>query len=154
MGLSSHHNFTGVYGLKFATPEESAAFQKFVFGLPKRVGVQNYSVLQSKWFDSRRSVVASAWNVTPNTVRCQLLDKPHSYTDRFVQFFESQNLREENVEKVSFGQCSFGPITPSSGQTSHFLLHFESPEEAVRAVVENQHKLMFGSKMKLDVFIC
>lgn len=152
--LNLHHNFTGVYGLQFATPDELDAFQKYVFSVPKKFGTQSYSVLQSKWFDPRRSVAASTCNVTPSTVRCVLLDKPHSYADRFVQFFENQNLHEDNVRKISFGQASSGPVTGTSGHTSHYLLQFESPEEAVRAVVENQYKTMFGSRMKLDLFIC
>lgn len=152
--LTLNHTFTGTYGLQFATPEELDAFQKFVFGLPKKFGAQSYSVFQSKWFDPRRSVTASAYNVTPNTVRCVLLDKAHSFTDRFVQFFENYNLVEDNVCKISFGHATSGPVTTTSGHTSHFLLHFESPEEAVRAVVENQYKTMFGSRMKLDLFIC
>jgi len=79
--------------------------------------------------------------------------KPHVFSDRIFTHFEDYNLQEEMIDKISYGQSTYGPIKTGMGHTSHYLLHFESHDEAVRAVVENYNRTFFGEAMKMDLFL-
>uniref|UniRef100_A0A7S3GWT0 Uncharacterized protein n=1 Tax=Spumella elongata TaxID=89044 RepID=A0A7S3GWT0_9STRA len=151
--LTMTHNVTGNYGLKFATREEAESFRKYISLLPKTPGGPHYSVHDTKWHHTQRSVRASTLKVTNRTIRFQLLVKPHVFSDRILTHFEDYNLREEMIDKITYGQSSYGPVKSGMGQTSHYLLHFESHDEAVRAVVENYNRTFFGETMKLDLFL-
>ncbi len=151
--LSITHNVTGNYALKFATREEADAFKKYTLSLPKTPGGPHYVAHDAKWHHTSRSVLASTLRVTNRTVRFQLMVKPHVFSDRILTHFEDYNLQEEMIDKISYGQSSYGPIKTGMAQTSHYLLHFESHDEAVRAVVENHNRTFFGETMKLDLFL-
>lgn len=151
--LSLMHQSTGNYGLTFGSKEEAESFRKYIASFPKTPGGPHYLVHEAKWHNIQRTVRASTVRITNRTVRFQLLVKPHVFSDRILSHFEDYNLREEMIDKITYGQATYGPIKSNMGQTSHYLLHFESQDEAVRAVVENYGRSFYGETMKLDLFL-
>jgi len=133
--LLTNNYFSGCYGFCFQSSAEIRSFKASCFSR------KDLKIYASSWVHTKRLVGASLQNVSACTLRLGVITNAVD-PDQLAHFFETYGLRRDGIIRVN------------RGGASHYLLHFDSPEEAERALVEKNMDHCQGQEMHLMMYPC
>lgn len=136
--LDAMHFPTGMYAISVENKHEAAELRQKFSNLADSNNPK-FKIHHPQFHPPKAWVPSSELNVTSKTIRCHTMDSRVG-ADEIMFFFDDFDLRYDSIRKFNHDR---------NDRRAHYLVDFRCPEEAERAVAENNHNLLFGKIVHL-----